>query len=296
MNLPNFLLDPGLQSLKRMMGIPDNALGSLDKEIDITTLTPAEWAQLEDQGKEVDLGEIRFLPDGTLGYKDSRILLYIFQPSQNPRWGVTLPKYHVLKCQKIEQMWESNRKDRYVVATKSSGEFTLRFNTGNDWKEETHRLDVCRYCLGVLNHKNYSSQPQRVRNEIVAEFTPQDFFAQYPKKHTFDSKPRYTQSNPPPKDVYPQDWDKISRRLKEAYGWRCQSPGCGRVLKGEDSRYLHVHHRNGQKHDCRPSNLMVLCLEHHAQQPLHKHLEGTPDYRSFKALRKRDVPDDSHTE
>jgi hypothetical protein len=283
MTLPNFILDPGLRSLKRMMGIPDDALGVLDKEVDINILTASEWAELEDQGKEVALADIRFLPDGTLGYKNSRILLYIFQPSQNPRWGVTLPKYHVLKCQKIEEMWGNNRKDRYVVATKSSGEFTLRFGNDGQWREETHRLDVCRYCLGVLDHKSYSAQPKNVRNQIVADFTPQDFFSQYPKTHNFDSKPRHTESNPPPNNDYPTDWDKISNRLKEAHGWKCQSNGCGRVLKGEDSRFLHVHHRNGLKYDCKPSNLMVLCLEHHAGQPLHNHLKGSPDYRAFTA-------------
>lgn len=280
MTLPNFLLDTGLRSLKRMMGISDEALGVLDKEIDINILTAAEWAELEDQGKEVDLGDIRFLPDGTLGYKNSRILLYIFQPSQNPRWGVTFPKYHVLNCEMIKKMWKNNRKDRYVVATKSSGEFTLRFNAGTEWKEEAHRLDVCRYCLSQLNYENYSTQKSDVRSKIVADFTPKDFFNLYPKKHNFDSVPVHSDVNPPPKNDYPVDWSERSRKAKKVCGWKCQSSGCGRILKGEDARYLHVHHRNGQKNDCRPSNLMVLCLEHHAEQFQHAHMKNS-DYWTF---------------
>ncbi len=282
MTLPNFTLDPGLRSLKRMMGIPDDALGVLDK-IDITIIPPDDWIILETKGIEVNLTEIQFLPDGTLGYKDSRILLYIYQPSQNPRWELTFPKYHILKCETIEKMWEINRKDRYVVATKSSGEFTLRFNKDGETKEETHRLDVCRHCLGILDHKSYSTQPKRVRDQIVADFTPHDFFTQYPKKHNYITKPKHTESDPPQDNEYNITWPETSSRLKEACGWKCQSNGCRRVLKGEDSRFLHVHHRNGLKYDDHNSNLIVLCLEHHAEQPLHNHLKGTPDYRAFIA-------------
>jgi len=51
------------------------------------------------------------------------------------------------------------------------------------------------------------------------------------------------------------------------------------------SKYLHVHHRNGQKNDNRDSNLAVMCVACHAEQPMRGHMKFTPDYKAFIAQR-----------
>ncbi|WP_369684361.1 HNH endonuclease [Selenomonas ruminantium] len=45
---------------------------------------------------------------------------------------------------------------------------------------------------------------------------------------------------------------------------------CQRQFSYEDRKYLHVHHRNGKKNDCRRSNLVVLCASCH-QKEHHDH-------------------------
>ncbi|WP_107818437.1 HNH endonuclease [Nitrosomonas eutropha] len=48
-------------------------------------------------------------------------------------------------------------------------------------------------------------------------------------------------------------------------------------------KWLHVHHINGLKHDNNKSNLAVLCISCHAQQPNHEHMINNAGYRKFVA-------------
>lgn len=70
-----------------------------------------------------------------------------------------------------------------------------------------------------------------------------------------------------PTNVYPDDWNEISRRLKEKYNYTCQE--CHRKFFDCKS-LLHVHHKNGLKNDCRESNLEVLCYDCHQAKHNHK--------------------------
>jgi len=76
--------------------------------------------------------------------------------------------------------------------------------------------------------------------------------------------------------------------------YRCVT--CSIVLVQAESRFLHVHHRNGQKHDNADTNLKVLCIACHAEEPMHGPLTGAdivacllpaPEARRFLAYRPR---------
>ena len=95
---------------------------------------------------------------------------------------------------------------------------------------------------------------------------------------------------PENKARYPEDWDQVSRSVKDRAGWQCECRGeCGEVHplpcgRGHGTTYaridgthykiiLTVAHLNHPPEDCRPENLRVMCqgchlrydADHHAQ-------------------------------
>lgn len=68
-------------------------------------------------------------------------------------------------------------------------------------------------------------------------------------------------------DQYDNEWNSISRKLKDQRGWRCEL--CGFVSFG--SSVIHTHHIDQNKMDNSTANLQVLCLICHGK----KHGSGT---------------------
>lgn len=85
---------------------------------------------------------------------------------------------------------------------------------------------------------------------------------------------------------YPNDWKKITRQHRRKKNYKCEI--CGTYLKGEitdnnrlkdKSELLNLHHINRIKPDCRPSNLILLCLACHAEQGIdHEQLAFREEY------------------
>jgi len=67
----------------------------------------------------------------------------------------------------------------------------------------------------------------------------------------------------------------ISAEVKRKRRYICGS--CTRTLDGSNSKYLHVHHKNGIKSDNSGSNLEVLCIGCHAEEPMHGHMKLLPE-------------------
>jgi hypothetical protein len=78
MKLTDFRHFEPLNSLKEKMGIPRDSFGSLTVMIEAGRLSELELEKLTSQdGLEISLDDLRVLDDGTLAYKNSRVLLYI---------------------------------------------------------------------------------------------------------------------------------------------------------------------------------------------------------------------------
>lgn len=71
-------------------------------------------------------------------------------------------------------------------------------------------------------------------------------------------------------DGYTADWPSISWAVRREARWKCR--GCGVNLRGA-RHLLHVHHKNRNKQDNRPINLIALCVVCHCAQPRHGRLE-----------------------
>ena len=155
-------------------------------------------------------------------------------------------------------------------------------------KSERQPLPICQNCLHGLAFEGFSLQLDRkTRERIVSGFTPDKFFAVYP--HSLHVKQPTYDSETAPLNDYTNDFREISNRLRQDLGWKCE--GCARVLADHKlRRFLDVHHINGNRRDNRHSNLKVLCIVCHANQPDHHHMKSDPRYRDYLSTRLETLP------
>ena len=284
MDLPNFLEFKGLLRLKRTMGIPPNKLGSLRAiEVRRVGATRDEIRQLAEEGLEVEKKDVVPLPDGTLSYKDRRVLLYIRDVSQYGG-NYSDPRFHFSNCTTLQQMRRDHRSERFVIASREDGLFPVRYiNRGH--QEDMRRLDVCQNCLDRLNYKGFQLGMHRnIRQAAVQKFSIAEFFTAYPKT-LHHSMPTYTDQTAPTNDYSP-DFLLISRAYRKNKNWVCET--CGIPLsKDMMQRYLHVHHIDGLKNENKDENLKAVCVHCHALEPSHGHIKAMRQYREFEAMWQR---------
>ena len=272
--LPDFLTWSTFNGLRSKMGAP--LVARFGAQPVVTAIDLPVIERLQGAGIDVTADQIQILGDGTLAYKGYRVLVYIRDvPTIGSRGS--MPKYHFAHCRTLETMYRNHRSERYVVAISDSGLFHVNV-LDSGIKSEPVRLDVCQNCLAHIRWKGFDMQMARSsRLSIVDQFRLSEFFDKYPKdllavtpKHSSDTAPINT---------YTDDWPEVSARTRSRRGNKCEK--CSIVLAGAESKYLHVHHRNGQKHDNINGNLEVLCIGCHAEEPMHAHMKGLPDYREF---------------
>jgi hypothetical protein len=285
MKLTDFKIFAPFNSLKAKMGIPPDVYGNLSVEISPGRITPADLKSLGTPGGlDVAIDDVVVLPDGTLGLKGQRVVLYI-RDKASYSVNYSDPRFHLANCITLVQMRENNRFGKYVATNNSSGRFELNLIRHEKVTATTRELLVCQNCLEYLQFRNFSrSLPAADRERDVAAFSLSDFFEKYPK--SFHSQfPKYD-STAAPVNYYPPNWDQISLRVREKASWKCQNIGCCVDLAArENRRYLHVHHKNGEKNDVAEENLEALCIFCHANSGMHQHLKSIKDYKDF--LRKR---------
>lgn len=271
--LPDFLNWTSLDNLRKKMRAPLTSSFSL-KPIQ-SDISFAE--KLLSGGVEINLDEVQVHHDGTLLCNNTRILLHIRDIS-SIAGEARMPKYHLANCQVLEKMRRNSRFDKYVVANRDTGEFEINI-LGDSKESKTVKLSVCQNCLDRIHWHGFSMQSMSSgeRQSRVANFSLTDFFKQYPRD-LIKTKPSHTSMTAPLND-YPQNWADLSKEIRQKRGHQCES--CKASFSQDDSRFLHVHHRNGLKNDNRSANLAVLCIACHAEQPEHGHLKAHPDYQLF---------------
>jgi hypothetical protein len=282
--LPDFTLDEALNALRRAMGAdlrPFKAAPNAD------ALTPEEIDRLAREGIDIPLDEVRILDDGTLAYKNRRVVVYIRDVKQyrnGPPTEDGLPRYHVTDCDKLQEMRANRRYERYVVATRDTGDFQINLMRNNRYQQSDQRLNVCQFCLGKLNWNNFNHH-RRHKNQratFVSAFTLAKYFSIYPKTFVLEM-PQHTETTAPRNDYTP-DFSKIAENIKRMRNYRCES--CAVNLSGH-KKFLHAHHKNGIQYDNRETNIEILCIQHHAEQPYHMHMKRHPDFWEFMRLRER---------
>jgi hypothetical protein len=192
-----------------------------------------------------------------------------------------MPRFHFAYCKKLDEMRQSGRWQRYVVAAPMNGLFSVNIIGRGSPKKSEEKLSVCRYCLESLRWEDFSIQnmSEAKKQSIVSSFDINKFYDKYPRD-LITVIPEHTSDTAPIND-YPDNWGDISQKKKKAADFRCQSPSCRIRVKASESKYLHVHHENGMKNDCSDNNLKVLCIKCHAEQPMHDHMKSLPEYEEF---------------
>lgn len=262
-----------LITLKRRMGIPDDVYGQL------FGLSGIEQKQLETDGIVVSPDDIEIADDYTLTYKGERVILYI-RDVNNYSGHENDPRFHIAQCSTLDNMFANNRKSRYVISQREDGLFTLNYH--NSTRTTEKQLQVCQNCLQRLQYNGfYYKSPYK--EDIIQNFSITEFFIQYPKIPYALSKTGHHMANTAPRNKYPENWSKIARETKENCNYTCQE--CRIQLNQPHHRkFIHVHHKNGDKSNCFPHNLQVLCVGCHAKQPYHTHMRKLKDYQKFMEL------------
>lgn len=225
------------------------------------------------------------LPDGTL----QRVNLYIAEQIVNQYKPLLEPdyKYHIYICNTLSKMFNHHRKHRYKINTRNDGTFYYLYIDyhGHIIKEkENERLRLCLNCL----RKYYTEKGVRV-NYLTEKDAWQFDLKKFHEEHKYFYEFNINDFELPQgliPNVYPKNWSVIAKKYKEKQNWICEK--CGwRPAKQEERRFLHLHHKNGDKRNNFSTNLQVLCIKCHANiDSFHGRIKNNSDYREFLKLKK----------
>src|SRR3990167_4021971 len=126
--LINFFEMPHLNQLRFEMGAP--MAKNFKATMEISLLDDDAIRMLGVEGIEISSFEdIKPQKDKTLGYRGQRVLVYIRDVSYYRNKGnPELPKFHVSFCKKLEEMRNYGRWQKYVVANRDDGFFSVCVN------------------------------------------------------------------------------------------------------------------------------------------------------------------------
>lgn len=152
------------------------------------------------------------------------------------------PKYHVCKCDKIQEYL----KDGNIVGYRSANTETVRvLNKSNNNKETVvSNLSICGYCARILREYKDMDSTEFSRmlssaNSVLSTRTEVDIYG------------------------YTKDWQKISAEFRKRHNYICEK--CGVKVSPLDHAFVEVHHKNKDKTDNRDSNLQCLCIKCHSE-------------------------------
>lgn len=241
----------------------------------------ADLYDLQD-GVEVTIDDIEIGSSGLLYYKGVLVTLNIKDVLQRREGQASLPKLHLCDCQKIKDMKNAGRIQRYISSNLNHRQREIRFvsNYSHSSKTELHQLDVCKYCLAQLQWKGYhSGMSMNEKNYIAQNVDLVEFYQEFePQFYKELIGLLFNQNDQIAVNQYQKDWKFISYQYRKSKNWHCES--CGKNFQ-KNHADLHTHHINGNKADNSLKNLSALCYDCHANQPMHEHMKNKTRHNHF---------------
>lgn len=208
-------------------------------------------------------GSISFEDDGIyLEYDGKKYRGYMFIQEAYITYNggpAKFPKFHIRNCRTIQEFIDSGRfKQRYEW---SNSDLNNLIDKQTRVKFNDVKLELCSYCRS----ENF---------EEIADTL--DFYNSLDKSEIEESNIEV--------DIfgYTRDWQKVSKRYRTLQDFVCES--CGIKMDNLiDRRYLHTHHKNGDKANNSDANLECLCILCHSYKDI-KHEENFDNKRMLNEL------------
>jgi 5-methylcytosine-specific restriction endonuclease McrA len=189
-------------------------------------------------------GSVTFEPDGIMldhNGKKYKGYMYIREAYVTFNGGPEkFPKFHLVKCSVIQEFIDKGKFDqRYEWSNHQMNDITDK-QTKKIYNDKV--LNLCSKCRRAIEDSIettddfYQTLDIRAREETTLEI---DIFG------------------------YTRDWPSVSRAYRKKVGYTCES--CSLHIENKfDQRYLHTHHKNGDKTINDEANLECLCVLCHS--------------------------------
>ena len=235
--------------------------------------------QLEEASILVNRHELESDNQNLLTYKGRKVAAYIRDQKQGGNFyrKTSTYRYHLCDCITIQSMRTSGRERRYLATQRSDGFFEVNDLSGYwNYRPKTGevRLELCAFCRQELAYKGIYTH----------NFNLAEYFKAYDSEVPDTIRRVETVET---MQTYTPDQDDLSREYRKAVNYKCQR--CGVDCSSHPS-LLHLHHIDGDPSHNIYSNLNVLCIECHSQQPFHSQVaqpkQNKEKIEFIKVLRK----------
>lgn len=161
------------------------------------------------------------------------------------------PKYHVCKCQAIQEFME-DRNEEYRYA--NIDEVQVQDKSMRYRETTVRNLGLCGYCARKMR--------------MSSDMTSEEFASLLKKAEEKIQAARPKADTKVDVNGYPENWNEISLNYRIRKEYTCEK--CHVKVSPWDTTYIEVHHKNGDKTNCDDSNLQCLCIKCHSEvNPAH---------------------------
>lgn len=210
--------------------------------------------------KAYEDGKIEFREDGIYLIHDGQEWKgYMYMPTYRVEKYGQVSRFHLKRCSVIDDFITSGMFNTYYHWSNNAHNDIIDRDTKKVHKEQT--LQLCSKC----------------REELFDEIVDtEDFFNTVASDDSNDSDIEI--------DIfgYAREWQKISKNYRAKQDFKCESCSI-QITNPVDRRYLHTHHKNGDKTNNKESNLECLCILCHSYKDI-RHEENFDKKRMLKEI------------
>ena len=201
-----------------------------------------------DLTQEANAGNIKFKSDGvylTIDGREYKGYMYHKHPNIG-RFG--MPKFHITECTTVHDQKARGQFDNNYYWQNSS--VVDLIDRGTRVEHNGVQLLLCNNCrqqsqVNYRNTQGFFETLDELMEDQNTEFEVD--MSGYPLR--------------------PINWYEVSKKYREDKNYTCEGNSCGITISNPvDRRFIHVHHKDGNKLNCRLSNLQSLCVLCHSRQ------------------------------